>query len=90
MINQILLSACYFLALAVSASGVYLFVLYSQMKHNERVKLKMINSRCEMQFVRFAQCEMIDKCIVVVEDVEPYKKNYMYNMFRLKIKHNYV
>ena len=90
MINQILLSACYFLALAVLASGIYLLVLYSKIKHNERVKLKMVNSRSEMEFVRFSQCEMIDKCIVVVEDVEPYKTSYMYSMFKLKIKHSYV
>ena len=90
-INQVLLSTCYFLGFAVMTSGIYLLVLYAQMKENNKLIAKAaMDSRNEkLTFVRFGhQRQMIDRCIVVVEDVEPYKLSY--DILKLKNKHTYV
>ena len=90
-INQVLLSTCYFLGFAVITSGIYLLVLYAKMKENNNLTAKeATNSRNEkLSFVRFNnQRQMIDRCIVVVEDVEPYKLSY--DILKLKKKHTFI
>ena len=84
-ILRLLQSACYLLGFSVLICAAYTCYLYMKMRIKKRQNDKIGNqsAKNELVFIKVNQHKMIDRCIVVVEDIEPYKKHY--HTFRLQV-----
>ena len=80
----LLQSVCYLLGFCVLTCAVYTVYLYAKIRLRKRQAQKnRTNFRNELVFVKVDEYKMIDRCIIVVEDIEPYKKHY--HTFRLQV-----